>query len=343
MPKRATWRIPAILLRRPPALPHVLAARDVRTEPAAAYFPGMQRLPLLALASVLTVAAACGASTEAPNHDAPLVDAAPPPPPEDDAATPRDPNACALGVSVTREAFTEASVTVLRAAFGTSDGFTGGQIRYGEMWVSLSDSTCPLADWSALSYVVPVDPSLVPEELRATHGHVALFWSLNGRRDIAFLTSAETAWNEGLLPSNVTATVKTGTSPAAITSLLADVRAAHPTVSATYLDAIEIVSLETTLGDFVDPTAPRGSVTEIVAAAEMLRTSELFDTLTWSGLSFRIPNEAWAQVAVEGAVIEPECLRAETRAQRDDDHFTTRPSLAAPLGAGPRENPNACR
>jgi hypothetical protein len=202
------------------------------------------------------------------------------------------------------------------------------------MWVSLADGDCPLADWTALIYTAPIDAALVPIELRTTHHHVGAFWALNGRRDVAFLPSASAQWQEGYLPANVNAVAKDNASPQAVANVVAQIQANHPTVNVVHLDAIGIVTLETVIGNFADPVGPQGNVAQIDAAAQKLRQSNLFSSLDWSGLVFRIPNESWPMTAVSTAVLEPECLRSHTLDMRKAKHFTTLPSLAPPLGKG---------
>jgi hypothetical protein len=258
-------------------------------------------------------------------------------------------SACALGVSVSRTDFLAASTKLLRDTFGTTTGFDGGAVAYGEMKVSLDD-VCPYADWTALAYVVAIDPSFVPTELRTTHKHVAAVWSLNGLRTIAWVPSIEITaadpapWQKGALPDNVNAIKKDNASGAAANALVQQIMTAHPTVKVDWLDAIGILTLSSTISDFAaDPAIPKGSFKEIDAAAAKVRQSNLFSVLEWSGLNFRIPNESWPAALVTSATLEPECLRKETKNDRAQNLFTTLPALAAPLGKGPVPNPNTCK
>jgi len=258
-------------------------------------------------------------------------------------------SACARGVSVSRKAFVDASVAYLRAAFGVTTGFDGGTVSYGEMWVALGAGDCPIADWSSLVYVAPVSSDRVPLELRATHGSVAAFWALNGRRELAFLRNGDVTaatpapWQAGALGSNVVAVLEPAATPGQVSSLIAGITAAHPTVQVDLLEAIGIVTLSTRVGDFTDSAAPIGTVADIEAAAAQLRASPHLSSIEWSGLSFQFPNETWPATLTAADPLEPECLRKETRTARDTRQLSTLPSLAAPLGTGARPDPQACQ
>jgi hypothetical protein len=324
-------------------------------------------LPLrLILSSILAVGlAGCGAAgsppeppaTAVPTADAsthsprPTVDAgtagdaAPPPRTDAEAGS-----ACALGVTVSRARFVDESIAYLRAAFGAPGGFDSGKVVYGEMWVSLdSGAPCPLADWSTLSYVVAIDPSRVPIELRGTHRVVAVFWGLNGRRDISLLRTQQVTpqdpapWQAGALPENVNAIAAESASDGALNAFVAALKPAHPNVAVDYLSAIRILTLSTNLGDFANaPQTPAGTFPQIEAAIQQARASNLFSTIEWSALNFAMPYELWPGTIVGGDLLEPECLRAHTKSMRDTQKFTTVPSLAKPLGQGEVGNPKAC-
>jgi hypothetical protein len=263
----------------------------------------------------------------------------------DQAAPPIDPQPACGGPTISRSQFVDASVAYLRDAFGVTDGFTGGTTAYGEGWVSLNDGGCPLADWTTLAYVAPIDPQRVPIELRADHDRVAALWALNGRRFIAYLPRVEgdaAPWWQATMPDNANAIANIDADPAQVDQLVARISAEQPAVTVTWLDAIGILTLEVPIGTFAFDSA-NGKVAAIEGATAMVRDSGLFDIIEWSGFVVRVPFENWPASAVETDVLEPECLRTETRELRDDGAFSTLPALAAPLGAGPTENPDACQ
>ena len=255
------------------------------------------------------------------------------------------PSSCSTGPVIDRAALVDESIAYLRDAFGTTTGFTDGTVAFGEGWVSLGETDCPLADWTTLAYVTSIDPSLVPIELRATHQRVAAVWALNGRKFIAYLSDGDGAapWATGAMPDNVIAVLRPEANTHEVEKLIAKVEEDHPEVDAVYLDAIGVVTLETRIGTFGDgPLVPTGRVRDIEAAVESLRTSDVFDAFEWGSFVVRIPSELFPAVAVDDPQIAPECLRTLTKAQRDGNLFSSLPSLAAPLGAGPVENANAC-
>jgi len=262
-----------------------------------------------------------------------------------DAAPADSSAACPIGPTITRSQFVEQSVTYLHTAFGVTAGFDAGTVAYGEGWVSLGDGGCPLADWTTLSYVAPIEPALVPIELRATHARVAAVWAMNGRRFIAYLPAVggdAAPWWQGAMPDNVIAVAKPNAAQPQIDQLVAELATDQPTVRVVWLDAIGILTLETTIGNFAFDDAATGRIPNIEAATEAVRASGLFESVAWSGFVVRIPNESYPAVVVEGDELSPECLRTETRTKRDDNLFSTIPALPAPLGAGPTENPNVC-
>src|SRR5262249_40898022 len=151
-------------------------------------------------------------------------------------------------------------------------------IAYGEGWVSLNDDGCPLADWTTLSYVVSIDPQFAPIELRATHPRVAAVWALNGRKFVAYLPEVigdAAPWWNGAMPDNANAVVKSTAGKRDIDQLVARIGANQPGVRATFLDAIGILTLETTVGNFAVDEPATGRVPEIEAAVQSLRASSL--------------------------------------------------------------------
>jgi hypothetical protein len=205
---------------------------------------------------------------------------------------------CSTGPTVSREDFIGASVDYLRATFEREGGFTGGTVVYGEMWVPLDDGGCPVADWTALGYVVDMDPTLVPEELEASHGQVAVMWALNGRKFIVHLDTRTTpdangAWQGGRLPDSFAAVPAEEASDEAISALVSDLATDHPELTITWLEGVRILTVDGAVGDFVgDPPLPAlVPATTMAAAAADVRASGLFTSIDWSGLVFRIPNE----------------------------------------------------
>lgn len=245
---------------------------------------------------------------------------------------------CSADLEVERARFVSESVSYLRRVFGTPSGFENGIVGFGEAWVSLADAPCPLADWTALSYVAPIDPSLVPDELRDTHDRVAAVWSLNGRTTIAFIPADGHAgdvapWLFGLNPDNVNAVASATATPAQLAALVARLEQ-DPALTVTWLEAIGILTVEAALGTFAVDEPAVTTIAHIANAATEIRTSGLFDSIEWSGFVVRIPHEIWAAGPIESDMIVPDCLRVHTRDLRADGVFTTTPSLAAPLGAG---------
>ncbi|MDB4961399.1 MAG: hypothetical protein JWP01_1398 [Myxococcales bacterium] len=245
---------------------------------------------------------------------------------------------CSAELQVERTRFVTESISYLRSAFATTDGFEGGAVGFGEAWVALTDATCPLADWSALSYVAPIDPSLVPDEMRGMYDRVAAVWSLNGRKFIAFIPNEGPAgdvapWLYGRMPDNVNAIASAKADPRQLSALVAQLQQ-DPALTVTWLDAIGVLTVETTLGTFAFDEPAATTMPHIADAAFQIRTSGLFDTIEWSGFVVRIPNEVFPAARVNSDVIMPDCLRVHTRDMRTDGVFTTTPALAAPLGAG---------
>ena len=279
------------------------------------------------LIAVLCLAACGGESNPDPTPDAP------------------DSPACTTGPVVERTRFVDESIAYLRSAFDVTTGFDGGSVAYGEGWVSLNDGGCPLADWTTLAYVVDVDPLRMPIELRTTHTRVAAVWALNGRKFIAYLPAVDNdaaPWWQGFMPDNSTAIANRNAPQADVDRFVAQLTTDHPTIRVTWLDAIGILTLETTIGNFAFDDAPTGRIPAIEAATEDIRTSGLFGAVEWSGFIVRIPFESFPAATVDDAQLAPECLRTHTKAMRDGNMFTTQPGFAAPLGTGPIDNPNAC-
>ncbi len=295
-----------------------------------------------AVRTVWLVLLAVGACSSPPAHApdaAPLDTAAP-----DVGAD--GPSACSDGPSVSRAQLIDASISYLRAAFGVGDGFDGGEVGYGEMWVSLDD-ICSYADWSALGYVAPIAAERVPVELRATHDRVAVMWTLSGRKFIVYLESTHDVgtlgtWQAGRLPDSVISEASSSAPTASVMALADQIRSAHSALTVMWLDLIGTITIDAVIGEFGEPTAPLIPIAEIEAGAASLRSSGLFSSIEWSGLVFRIPNDQTAFVPVTEDVLRPECLRAATRDKRDAGQFTTSPSLATPLGSGVVEHVPAC-
>lgn len=268
-----------------------------------------------------------------------------------DARVSPDAAACALGLSFTRDTFVAASREYLAEVYPNSGSdFSGGSVRYSEAWVALSEGECPLADWSALTYVVPIDAELVPEELRDTHHHVAVPWILLGERFVVLLSDEVVAgeesspWASGTLPDSFVAIAEKTASPQAVSNFIDGLIAAHPGATVSWLDAIGFLTVQASVGTLGDGL-PRAT-TVIDAVAADVRGSALFEAPVWDGQVFRYPNsfdEDWADVTLDDvSTLAPECLRSYTKERRDSGFFTTMPSLAQPLGSGPIDNPNAC-
>jgi hypothetical protein len=249
------------------------------------------------------------------------------------------PVGCDVAPQVTRTRFLDESIAYLRSAFAVSSGFEGGSVTYGEMWVSLVDSACPLADWTALSYVVDIDPARVPLELRPMHDRVVVVWTLGGRRFLGFLptdapTSDAAPWKDGRLPDSFSAVASANADPNQIAALVAEL-AQDPLLSVVYLDQIGVLTIDAAIGTFAADVATGATVPQIDAAAEKVRVSGLLHSIEWSSFTLRIPSESWPAMVVDSTTLAPECLRQQTRGLRDDGVFTTAPGLAAPLGTGP--------
>jgi hypothetical protein len=217
---------------------------------------------------------------------------------------------------------------------------------YGEMWLPLEG--CGFADWTTLGYLAPIDPALVPVELRATFHDVAMMWALNGRKFVVFLErpdgggpGATLPWQAGRLPDSVVALADERADPDDVAALLDQLAIDHPAVAVDWLSELRVGTLGAAIGDFPTDGTPTAyqTIPQIEAAVAGLRASGLFGSIEWSGLVFRLPNEQRLVQIVDDAVLRPECLRAESRDLRDAGGFTTEPSLAAPLGPGivPRE------
>jgi len=267
--------------------------------------------------------------------------------PDASAGQPDGASECALEPRLERTRFEAESVAYLRTSFAVTTGFEGGVITYGETAVPLSDGPCPVADWTALSYTVPVDPARLPVELRATHDRVAAMWSLNGRKAVVVIPADAPhdqfdTWLYGRLPDNFNAVVKQGADPDEVRDVIAQVRALRPALRVEHLEAIGVLTVTSAIGTFADDAIDAVTVPEMDAAAEVVRSSHLFDALDWSGLVLRLPNDSWAPHVVAGALLVPECERVHTRDLRDGGQFTTSPSFAAPLGAGPQEKSPSC-
>lgn len=246
---------------------------------------------------------------------------------------------CTLQPQVDRARFVSESIGYLRSAFVTTTGFEEGSVAYGETEVLLDDAPCPVADWTALTYTAPIDPARVPIELRATHDKVAVVWALNGRKQILFMPSEHPKtesdyWLYGRLPDGVNAIAKDDADPAAVRDLVAQIGTKWPTMTASHLDAIGIVTLTSTIGDLTDEVVHAGTVPDMDAATELLRQSNLFSLIEWSAPVLRIPNQSWPPVEVTDSILAPECLRTHTRGRRDDHELTTSPAFPAPIGPG---------
>ena len=256
-------------------------------------------------------------------------------PDQPDAAT-----ACALEPRLERGRFATESVNYLRAAFATTTGFEGGVITYGETAVPLADGGCPVADWTGLSYTVPVDAALVPLELRGTIDRVSAFWSLNGRKAVVFLPSAAPTsefdlWLYGQLPDNVNAVVRPDADPDEVREVVEQLRALRPALEVEHLEEIGVLTVTAAIGNFLEDTTTTVTVPQMEAAAQLIRASKAFSSVEWSGVVLRYPNESWAGQPVADELLAPECERTHTRAMRDQGVFTTAPSFAPPLGTGP--------
>jgi len=286
---------------------------------------------MLRLAAPVLVAVACSPAPAQP------ADASSP----DSAAT-----TCTSEPLVPRAQFVAESVAYLRAAFGVTDGFDGGVVGYSEAYVSLDDTPCPLADWSALSYAAPIASTLVPPELRDTFDRVAAIWSLGGRKFVVFLPAepggmpAAAPWPLGRLPDSVTANARADADPDAIAMLAARLRTRYPTLKVDWYDEIHLLALTAPVGNFTDDPVGTLTIPQFETATDDVRTSNLFMPIEWSILNFRFPNHFWSSTTVAGDTIGPECLRTKTKPMLP--LATTSPSLAPPLGAGPQAHRPAC-
>ena len=255
---------------------------------------------------------------------------------------------CIATPSVPRADLVQASVAYLRSAFGVADGFDQGDVRYGEMWVSLGDGSCPYADWTALGYFAAIDSSHVPAELAGEVASVAVMWALNGRKFVVYVTSApdgsQQIWQAGRLPDSISAVPAAGARQADIDALIAHLHADHPELMVTWLDAVRILTIDGVVGDFAGdlPPATFNTVPQIEAAVQQVRASGLFSSIEWSGLVFNIPNWGWPMNHVDASILRPECMRQESRSLLETGQFTTSPSFAAPLGAGPAPHQAVC-
>jgi hypothetical protein len=242
---------------------------------------------------------------------------------------------CTLEPEIVRASLEAESITYLRSAFETTVGFAGGTVAYREGWVSLDDA-CVFADWTALVYVAPIDPALVPLELRTSHTHVAAVWSTNGRKLIVYITAPSAAepapWIEGRLPDNVNAVANDVANGPAVEALVLQLRSDHPGLDIDWLEGIGVLTISGRVGDFSSDEPISATAVEVERAAVTVRASGQFQSIEWSGLSFRLPNEFWPGVAMADQRLRPECERIRTSELRPG--FTTSPSLAPPLGNG---------
>ncbi|HPH64668.1 MAG TPA: hypothetical protein PLF40_02945 [Kofleriaceae bacterium] len=279
----------------------------------------------------LAAFAALALSACGDNHAA-AIDAAPATP------TPR----CQQSVAIPRATFITESVSYLRTTFGGTGDFTGGTVRYSEMWVDLDDNGCK-SDFSALWYVAPISNAQVPTELRGKVDHVAAVWTLNGLRGVVYLASPQTKWQAGSLPDESIHVVRENASPANVAALVRNIQTAHPSLAVQWLDAIGVLTLTARISEFADPTSTEPTWQVVEAATQQVRASNLFSSTEWSSVVFRLPNADFPAINVTDDVLYPECLRVHTKSEQAADAFTTLPSLRQPLGLGPVDNPNACR
>lgn len=285
------------------------------------------------LTAICTTLAACGDSQTAP-ADAPI-DA------KLDATIDAPVRQCEQAVAIPRATFIAESITYLRATFGGGD-FAGGVIRYGEKWVSLDDNGC-MSDFSALWYVAPVDAARVPLELRESVTHVAAVWTLNGLRGVIYLATEQTMWPAGVLPEETLSVAKPTATPASLATFVSSLQAAHPTLAVQWLEAIGVLTVSSSISDFGIQASTERSWQVVEAATEKVRASNLFSSVEWSTIAFRIPNEDFPAATVTDQVLYPECLRTHTKSMQAANNFVTLPGLRQPLGVGPIDNPNACR
>jgi hypothetical protein len=281
------------------------------------------------LSSLCTMLGACGDQQSAP-IDGPI-----------DAPVDAPTRACEKVVAVPRATFIAESISYLRASFDGGD-FTGGTIRYGEKWVSLNDNGC-MSDFSALWYVAPIDAALVPLELRAEVTHVAAVWTLNGLRGVVYLATEQTAWPAGVLPEETLSVAKPTAAPTDVSAFVSSLQTAHPTLAVQWLEAIGVLTISSGISDFgvQASTERRWQVVEV--ATQKVRASNLFSSVEWSRLAFRLPNQDFPAVTVADQVLYPECLRTHTKDIQDANNFVTLPGLRQPLGTGPIDNPTACQ
>lgn len=288
-----------------------------------------KRIAPAILTSLCTLLGACGDQQSSP-IDGPI-----------NAPVDAPTRACEKVVAVPRATFIAESISYLRASFDGGD-FSGGVIRYGEKWVSLNDNGC-ISDFSALWYVAPVDVAQIPLELRGMVTHVAAVWTLNGLRGVLYLATEQTPWPAGVLPEE---TLSVGSANATLTQLngfVSSLQAAHPTLAVQWLEAIGVLTISSGISDFGVPASTEKSWHVVEAATQKVRASNLFSSVEWSRVSFRLPNVDFPAVTVTDAILYPECLRTHTKDIQDANNFVTLPGLRQPLGAGPIDNPIACQ
>ncbi len=288
-----------------------------------------KRLSAAILTSLCTMLGACGDQQSAP-IDGPI-----------DAPVDAPTRACEKVVAVPRATFIAESISYLRASFDGGD-FTGGTIRYGEKWVSLNDNGC-MSDFSALWYVAPIDAAQIPLELRANVTHVAAVWTLNGLRGVLYLATEQTPWPAGVLPEETLSVGSANATPTQLNGFVSSLQAAHPTLAVQWLEAIGVLTISSGISDFSlqASTERRWQVVEV--ATQKVRASNLFSSVEWSRLSFRLPNQDFPAVTVADQVLYPECLRTHTKDIQDANNFVTLPGLRQPFGTGPIDNPTACQ
>ena len=132
--------------------------------------------------------------------------------------------------------------------------------------------------------------------------------------------------------------------PVELANFVATLTAEHPDAVVSWLAELKFITVSASVGTRLGNDTSH-DLTVITDAAADVRASGLFEAPVWDGQVFRFPNTLgeWPDVTLDGlSTLEPECLRTDTKQQRDDGLFTTMPSLATPLGTGPSANPNAC-
>lgn len=281
------------------------------------------------LTSLCIVIAACGDPQSTP-IDAPI-----------DASADAPIRACEKAVAIPRATFIAESISYLRATFDGGD-FAGGIIRYGEKWVSLNDNGC-MSDFSALWYVAPIDAARIPLELRGGVTHVAAVWTLNGLRGVVYLTAEQTIWPAGVLPEESLSVAKSTSKPASVNAFVDSLKAAHPTLAIQWLETIGVLTVSAGLSDFGLHGSTERSWLPVEAATQKIRASNLFSSIEWGSLAFRLPNKDFPPVTVTDQFLYPECMRTHTKDIQDAKNFVTLPDVRPPLGAGPVDNPNACQ